>query len=66
MLNCLENTLKLQFDSYVTAVDFQNDLTWPILLESVQKLGWNTVELLTGIQNTLHSLGYCTDNFQLI
>ena len=35
MLNCLENTLKIQFDSYVTAViffyliDFQNNLTWP-------------------------------------
>ena len=34
MLNCLENTLKLQFDSYVTAVNswpnqFQNNLTWP-------------------------------------
>ena len=27
MLNCLENTLKLQFDSYVTAVRF---LTWSI------------------------------------
>ena len=45
MLNCLENTLKIQFDSYVTAVkfltyQFQNKLTWPsntpgISLESV-------------------------------
>ena len=36
MLNCLENTLKLQFDSYVTLVNFQT--TWldliPTLLES--------------------------------
>ena len=36
MLNFLENTVKLQFDSYVTQVcqildliDFQNNLTWP-------------------------------------
>ena len=32
MVNCLENTLKLQFDSYVTAVkliNFKNNLTWP-------------------------------------
>ena len=29
MLNCLENTLKLQFDSYVTPVNFQNNLTGP-------------------------------------
>ena len=35
MLNCFENTLKLQFDSYiVTAVkflinQFQNNLNWP-------------------------------------
>ena len=42
MLNCLENTLKLQFDSYVTAVKFLTQLffksTWldliPTLLES--------------------------------
>ena len=43
MLNCLENTPKLQFDSYVTAVKFLTELifetTWldliPTLLESV-------------------------------
>ena len=37
MLNCLENTLKLQFDSYVQCdrcqildlINFQNNLTWP-------------------------------------
>ena len=50
MLHCLENTLKLKFDSYVTAVKFLIELifrtTWldliPTLLESVQILGWNT------------------------
>ena len=43
MLNCLENTLKLHFDSYVTAVKFLTyfifKTTWldliPKLLESV-------------------------------
>ena len=59
MLNCLENTPKLQFESYVTAVQFLSYLvletTWlyliPTLLESVKILDWNTVKLLTGMQN---------------
>ena len=32
MLNCIENTLKLLFDNYLTAaklLNFQNNLTWP-------------------------------------
>ena len=74
MLNCLENTLKLQFDSYLTAVKFLTYLifktTWldliPTLLESVSILGWDTVKLLTGIKKNLHSLGSCTNNFPLI
>ena len=72
-VNCLENTLKLLFDSYVTAIKFLTWLvfkTWldliPILLESVKILGWNTVKLLTGMQTTIHSLASCTENFPLI
>ena len=75
MLNCLENTLKLQFDSYVTAVKFLTKLifktTWldiipTLLLESVLILCWSTVKLLTGMQKTLHSLSSCAENFPLI
>ena len=73
MLNCLENTVKLLFDikgdscQILDLINFQNNLTWPTLLESVQILGWNTVKLLTGMQKKpLHSLGSCTENFPLI
>ena len=41
--------------------------TWlPTLLESVKILGWNTLKLLTGMQKSLHSLGFCTENLPLI
>ena len=61
MLNCLENTLNLQFHSYGTAVKFLTwfifKITWfylipsPTLLESDSILGWNTIKLLTCMQN---------------
>ena len=69
MLNCLENTLKLKFDScqILDLINFKT--TWldlPTLLESVWILGWNTVKLLTGMLKSLHSLGSCAENFPLI
>ena len=66
MLNYLENTFKLQFDSYVTDAHFFFKTTWleliPTLQKSVYTLGWNTVKLFTGMQKKpFHSLGFCTE-----
>ena len=68
MLNCLENTLKIQFDSYVTA-QFQNNLnlTWPsntagISLDS--RLEYS--KITHRYAKSLHSLSSCAENFLLI
>ena len=77
MLNCWENTLKLQFDSYVTAVKFATWLvfktTWLDLIPTADsntagisldsRLKYSII--LTGMQKTLQSLGSCAENFLL-
>ena len=50
-------------------INFKTTSIWlylPTLLESVKFLGWNTVKLLTGMLQSLHSLGFCAENFLLI